>query len=121
MCRFFIFELVIYELEVIPSRRMNEPWTFQMMVDQILADLPFKIGVRLGFSRVGLVNLEDVTFFYKSIEEHLDKMDIIKIVMERKIISAFKVKLRKYIFENMDLEIFVHIVGEVGVSSDRER
>lgn len=90
-----------------PFGLMNAPSTFQRMMGQVLADLPF---VR--------VYLDDVILFSKSVEDHLEHF---KTVMEPIATHGLKIKIIKCFFAKNEVDILGHIVDAFDISPDPKK
>jgi len=90
-----------------PMGLMNAPSTFQRAMDKLLGDLPF---VR--------VYLDDIIVFSKSMEEHMEHLEI---VLDRITEYNLKIKISKCHFFQSEIELLGHLVSAEGVKVDPKK
>ena len=110
-CRtaFTVGPLGFWEFNRLPFGLNNAPATYQRLIEQCLGDLNMKICA---------IYLDDLIIFSSSLEEHLQRLDI---VLNRLKDCNLKLNPKKCMFLQTQVKYVGHIVSERGVQADPEK
>ena len=103
----FVVDGQLYEFNVMPFGSMNEPATFQRLMDKVLRGLTWKQC---------LVYLDDVLVFAKTFEQHLDHLIN---VFERIKSSGLRLKPAKCCFATEKVEYLGFTISSKGIQPSR--
>lgn len=96
----------LFEFQVMPFGLCNAPSTFQRLMETVLAGLQWKIA---------LIYLDDVIVFGSSVEEVVDRLQVIFTRLRE---AKLKLKPKKCHLFQREVLYLGHIVSERGVSTD---
>ena len=96
----------LFEFQVMPFGLCNAPSTFQRLMETVLAGLQWKIA---------LIYLDDVIVFGSSVEEVVDRLQVIFTRLRE---AKLKLKPQKCHLFQREVLYLGHIVSERGVSTD---
>ena len=102
----FITSQGLYQFKVLPFGLCNAPSTFERLMDRVLQGLRWQIL---------LVYLDDVIIFSRTIQEHLDRLDVVFSTLAK---SGLKLKPRKCHLFKREVLYLGHIVSPLGISTD---
>ena len=106
----FVTHQGLYEFRVIPFGLTNAPAIFQRLMQQVMA--PLKSTSRPDFVSV---YLDDILIFSRSLEEHLQHLQM---VIQRLVDVGLKLKPTKCRFAQTELEYLGHVVGRDGLKTN---
>ena len=106
----FVTHQGLYEFRVMPFGLTNAPTVFQRLMQQVMA--PLKSTSRPDFVSV---YLDDILIFSRSLEEHLQHLQI---VIQRLVDLGLKLKPTKCRFAQTELEYLGHVVGCDGLKTN---
>ena len=98
-----------FEFNRMPFGLTNAPATFQRLINNVL---------RPALKKYALVYLDDVIFFSKSIEEHIQHIEAVFELLRK---VGLKIKLSKCTFLQREVEYLGHIVTEKGIGPDPKK
>ena len=96
----------LYQFKVLPFGLCNAPSTFERLMERVLQGLRWQIL---------LVYLDDVIIFSRTIEEHLERLDLVFTKLSQ---SGLKLKPKKCHLFKQEVVYLGHVVSPVGISTD---
>ena len=96
----------LYQFKVLPFGLCNAPSTFERLMDRILQGLRWQIL---------LVYLDDVIIFSRTIQEHLERLDVVFSTLAK---AGLKLKPRKCHLFKREVLYLGHVVSPLGISTD---
>jgi RNase H-like domain found in reverse transcriptase/Reverse transcriptase (RNA-dependent DNA polymerase)/Integrase core domain/Integrase zinc binding domain/Zinc knuckle len=105
----FVTRTGLYRFCVMPFGLCNAPGTFQRIMDIVMAGLNF---------RVLLVYLDDIILFSKSVEEHLERLELLFTTLRT---ANLKLKPSKCKLIRREVGFLGHIVSDKGISTDPDK
>ena len=105
----FTTPLGLYEFNRMPFGLCNAPATYQRLMQDMFRDDLF---------RVLLVYLDDVLVYSKTVEEHLERLEIVLAKLQQ---HGLKLELRKCAFFQKKVKFLGHEVSSAGIATDREK
>ena len=102
----FITSQGLYQFKVLPFGLCNAPSTFERLMDRVLQGLRWQIL---------LVYLDDVIIFSRTIQEHLDRLDVVFSTLAK---SGLKLKPKKCHLFKREVVYLGHVVSPLGISTD---
>ena len=96
----------LYQFKVLPFGLCNAPSTFERLMERILQGLRWQIL---------LVYLDDVIVFSRTIQEHLERLDIVFSKLKE---AGLKLKPKKCHLFKREVLYLGHIVSQAGIATD---
>ena len=96
----------LYQFKVLPFGLCNAPSTFERLMERVLQGLRWQIL---------LVYLDDVIIFSRSIQEHLERLDVVFSKLKE---AGLKLKPKKCHLFKREVVYLGHVVSPVGISTD---
>ena len=96
----------LYQFKVLPFGLCNAPSTFERLMERVLQGLRWQML---------LVYLDDVIIFSSSIQEHLDRLEIVFSKLKE---AGLKLKPKKCHLFQREVLYLGHIVSPIGISTD---